>query len=100
VVLESLIYSIPDQAGPDHGSARFRIVCYLGELSGVDVNSLRRRESGILSVTTTLHLKHQGVVSDIRTWRGITMKAAMTYGEWGFRSVNHFELFVRRGGAS
>ena len=64
MVLEPLIHSIPDQAGPDHGSARFRIVCHLGELSGVDVNPLRRRESGIRSVTTTLHLKRQGVVSD------------------------------------
>jgi len=65
VVLEPLIHSIPDQAGPDHGSAGFRIVRHLGELSGVDVNPLRRRGSGIRIVTTTLHLKHQEVAPDI-----------------------------------
>jgi len=98
VVLESLIYITPGQASPDYDSARYRIVCQLRELSGVDVNSLCRREPGIHSVTTALHLKPG---SDIRylTLAGDRQKAAVTHGEWGFRSVNHFELFIRRGGA-
>jgi len=65
VVLESSIYILPDQASPDYGSARCRIICHLGELSGVDMNSLCRREPRIRGVTTAHHLKHQGVVSDI-----------------------------------
>ena len=65
VVLEPLIYGVPDQASPDYGSARYRIVRHLGEPSGRDVNSFCRREPGIRSMTTALHLKHQRVVSDI-----------------------------------
>jgi len=65
VVLESLIHGIPYLATPDYGSARRRIICHLGELAGVDMNSLCRREPRIRSVTTAHHLKRQGVVSDI-----------------------------------
>ena len=36
VLLKSLIHSLPDQASPDHGSARCRIVRHLRELFGVD----------------------------------------------------------------
>jgi len=65
VVLELLIYSTPGLAGPDFDGARCLIVCHLGEPSSVDVNSLCRREPGIQSVTTALHLKHRGVALDI-----------------------------------
>jgi len=58
VFLEPLINSVPDQAAPDYGSARTRIVGHLGELPGVDVDSLCRRESGIRSVTTARNLEH------------------------------------------
>jgi len=64
VVLESLIYVLPDQAGPNHSGARSRIVRHLGELSGVNMNSLCRRKSGICSMTTARHLRHQGVTLD------------------------------------
>jgi len=74
VVLESLIYILPDQASPDYGSARCRIVCHLGELSGVDMNSLCRREPGIRSVTATHHLGCQRVVSDNQPRHRITGK--------------------------
>ena len=56
VVLELFVHGIPDQTGPDHSSARCRIVCHLRELLGVDLDSLGRRESGIYSVTAAFHL--------------------------------------------
>jgi len=65
VILESLIHGIPGQASPDYDSAGFRIVRHLRELSVVDKNSLRRREPGIRSVPTALHLKHGRVMLDI-----------------------------------
>ena len=61
VFLESFIYGVPDQAAPDHGSSRCRIVGHLGEPSGVDMDTLRRREPKIWGMTTTLHLRHQEV---------------------------------------
>jgi len=36
VVLESSIHGIPSLTGPNHCSARYCVVGYLGELSGVD----------------------------------------------------------------
>ena len=65
VVLELLIHRTPGLASPDYDSTGYRIVRHLRELSGVDMNSLRRREPGIHSVTTAHHLKHRGVVSDM-----------------------------------
>ena len=61
VVLESLVGDFPGQPGSNHCGARCRVVRYLRKPSGRDVNSLRRRKPGISSVTTTLHLRHQGV---------------------------------------
>ena len=58
--LESFIHSIPDQAAPDHSGAGCCIVCHLGELVEVDVDSLCRGEPGIRGMTTALYLKHQG----------------------------------------
>ena len=40
VSLESFIHDIPDQAGPNHGSGRCRIVRHLGELFRVNQDSL------------------------------------------------------------
>ena len=69
VVLELFVHGIPDQAGPDHSSARCRIVRHLGELFGIDLNSLGRREPAIRRVTTTFHLKCGGAESDVRPIR-------------------------------
>ena len=41
IALKSFIYSVPDQAAPNHGSAECRIVGYLGKPSSVDKDSLR-----------------------------------------------------------
>ena len=57
--LKPLVYIVPDQARPNHGSATSRTVGDLGELSGVDVDSLGRRESEIPRVAAALDLKHQ-----------------------------------------
>jgi len=59
--LEPLIYNVPGQATSDYGSARCWIVGHLGELAGVDQDSLCGREPGIRGVTTTLHLKRRRV---------------------------------------
>jgi len=59
--LEPLIDSIPDQATSDYDSARCWIVGHLGELAGVDQDSLCGREPEIHGVTTTLHLKRRRV---------------------------------------
>ena len=40
VFFKSLIHGVPDQASPDHNSASYRIVGHLGEISGVDQDSL------------------------------------------------------------
>ena len=40
VVLESLVHVSPSLASSNHGSARCCIVGYLGELSGVDLDSV------------------------------------------------------------
>ena len=56
VVLELFVHGIPDQASPDHSSARCCIVRHLGELLGVDLDSLGRREPGICSVAAAFHL--------------------------------------------
>ena len=61
VFLESFVDSVPDQPGSNHRDARCLVVSYLGEPSGIDVNSLCRRKPGIRCMTTTLHLRHQGV---------------------------------------
>ena len=54
------------------------------------MNPLRRRESGIRSVTAALHLKNRGVRYFVLA--RITKGAAVAYGEWSLRSVDHFEL--------
>ena len=61
VFLESFVDSVPDQPGSNHRDARCRVVSYLGEPSGIDVDSLCRRKPGIRGMTTALHLRHQGV---------------------------------------
>ena len=61
VVLESLVGDFPGQPGSNHCGAGCRVVRYLRKPSGRDVNSLCRRKPGISSVTTALHLRHQGV---------------------------------------
>jgi len=63
--MELLVYRTPGLAGPDFDGARCLIVCHLGKPSGVDMNSLCRREPGIRNVTTTLHLKQRGAVLDV-----------------------------------
>ena len=90
VVLESFIHIVPNQAGPDHGSARCRIVRHLGEPSRVDLDSLGRREPRICSVTTAFDLKRGG--SEVSRCVSHQMEVEITYGEWSFCSVNHFEL--------
>jgi len=65
VFLESLINSIPDQAGPDHSGTGCCIVLHLGELPSVDLDSLGRREPEINRVTTAFHLKYRRAGSNI-----------------------------------
>ena len=59
--LEPLVYIVPDQASSDHDGTMSRIVGDLGELSGVNVDSLGRGESGIRCVAAALDLKRHGV---------------------------------------
>ena len=47
VFLESFVHVVPDQSAPDDDGARSFVVGHLGKLSGVDMDSLRRRESWI-----------------------------------------------------
>ena len=61
VFSESLVYGVLDQASADYDSAASRIVGHLGNFSGVNMDSLRPRESGIRGVAAALHLKHHRV---------------------------------------
>ena len=72
VIEEPPINGFPNKASPDHGGARRRIICYLRELSHVDVDSLCGGEPGIRGVATTHHLRPSniGIIMQSQGWCG------------------------------
>ena len=57
VFLGSFVHVVPDQSASDDDSARSFVVCHLGKLSGVDMDSARRRQPGICGMITAFHLE-------------------------------------------
>jgi hypothetical protein len=91
--LELLVYVVPDQSGPDHSSTRSCVVGHLGELSGVYLDSLCRREPRVRSMATALHLKHRKAYISAQDRNEVVI----IYCEWSLHGGDHFELATRRG---